>query len=159
MRDYPLTIRHVSGRTIDVLYNAVVYRNEAGEVQGVFAAARDVTERKRAEEQVKQAAEALEAERRRFHEVLDMLPAYVVLLTADYHVPFANRFFEERFGKSRAAGAATSICSDATSPARPARAFKVLKTQEPHRWEWAGPDGRNYVHFRLPLYRRRRHAI
>ncbi len=46
VRDYPLTIRHASGRTIDVLYNAVVYRNEAGAVQGVFAAARDVTEQK-----------------------------------------------------------------------------------------------------------------
>ena len=29
-----------------------------------------------------------------------MLPAYVVLLSPDYHVPFANRFFEERFGES-----------------------------------------------------------
>ena len=47
--DYPLTIRHASGRTTDVLYNATVYRNEAGEVQGVFAAARDITERQRAE--------------------------------------------------------------------------------------------------------------
>ncbi len=43
--DYPLTIRSVSGCCTDVLYNATVYRNEAGEVQGVFAAARDVTER------------------------------------------------------------------------------------------------------------------
>jgi len=50
VRDYPLTIRHVEGRTTDVLYNAAVYRNEAGQVQGVFAAARDVTERKRLEE-------------------------------------------------------------------------------------------------------------
>jgi PAS domain S-box-containing protein len=48
--NYPLTLRHASGRTIDVLYNATVYRNEAGEVQGVFAAARDITERKRLEE-------------------------------------------------------------------------------------------------------------
>jgi PAS domain S-box-containing protein len=47
--DYPLTIRHRSGRTTDVLYNATIYRNEAGEVQGVFAAARDVTERKETE--------------------------------------------------------------------------------------------------------------
>ena len=43
VNDYPLTIRHTSGRTTDVLYNATVYRNEAGEVQGVFAAARDIT--------------------------------------------------------------------------------------------------------------------
>lgn len=49
VRDYPLTIRHASGRTIDVLYNAVVYHDEAGRVLGVFAAARDVTEHKRIE--------------------------------------------------------------------------------------------------------------
>ena len=49
VRDYPLTLRHASGRTTDVLYNATVYRNEAGAVQGVFAAARDVTERNRME--------------------------------------------------------------------------------------------------------------
>ncbi len=49
VRDYPLTIRHASGRTTDVLYNATVYRNEAGTVQGVFAAARDITERTEAE--------------------------------------------------------------------------------------------------------------
>jgi PAS domain S-box-containing protein len=50
VRDYPLTIRHRSLREIDVLYNAAVYRNDAGELQGVFAAARDITERKRAED-------------------------------------------------------------------------------------------------------------
>jgi PAS domain S-box-containing protein len=49
VKDYPLTIRHVSGHTTDVLYNATVYRNEAGVVQGVFAAARDITERRAAE--------------------------------------------------------------------------------------------------------------
>lgn len=54
--DYPLTIRHVSGRTMDVLYNATVYRNQAGEVQGVFAAARDVTERKRMEQELRAAS-------------------------------------------------------------------------------------------------------
>jgi PAS domain S-box-containing protein len=43
LRDYPLTVRHASGATTDVLYNAVVYRNVAGEAQGVFAAARDIT--------------------------------------------------------------------------------------------------------------------
>ncbi len=45
--DYPLTIRHESGKVIDVLYNASVYRDAGGNVLGVFAAARDVTESKR----------------------------------------------------------------------------------------------------------------
>lgn len=43
VRDYPLTIRGVSGRLTEVLYNAAVYRDDKGRVAGVFAAARDVT--------------------------------------------------------------------------------------------------------------------
>jgi len=39
--NYPLAIRHVSGKITDVLYNANVYYNENNEVAGVFAAARD----------------------------------------------------------------------------------------------------------------------
>ncbi len=53
VRDYPLTLRHISGRTIDVIYNATVYNDEQGKMLGVFAAARDITERKRAEEDLK----------------------------------------------------------------------------------------------------------
>jgi len=47
--DYPLTIRHRDGRLTDVLYNASLYKDASGTVLGVFAAARDITERKRAE--------------------------------------------------------------------------------------------------------------
>ncbi|MCZ7362124.1 MAG: PAS domain S-box protein [Candidatus Methanoperedens sp.] len=60
VKDYPLAIRHSSGRVTEVLYNASVYKNEAGEVQGVFAAARDITELKRAEEQLRKAHQELE---------------------------------------------------------------------------------------------------
>ena len=41
--DYPLTIRARDGKLTDVLYNATVYRDESGKVQGVFAAARDIS--------------------------------------------------------------------------------------------------------------------
>ena len=213
VRDYPLELRHRDGRVISVLYNASVYRDEEGRVMGVFAAARDITERQRAAEQAsrlaaivessedailsktlegvitswnsgaeriygytaeevigrsisiltdpgqpeetpellarvgqgesvnnyetvrrrkdgtvmavslalspirdasgrivgastiarditerKRAEEAVRAERRRFNEVLDVLPALVALLSPDYQVPFANRYFLERFG-------------------------------------------------------------
>ena len=47
--DYPLTIRRRDGVLTDVLYNASVYRDMSGNVLGVFAAARDVTARRRAE--------------------------------------------------------------------------------------------------------------
>jgi len=45
--DYALTIRHRDAMLTDVLYNASVYRDSGGSVLGVFAAARDVTERNR----------------------------------------------------------------------------------------------------------------
>jgi PAS domain S-box-containing protein len=56
--DYPLTIRHVDGRLLDVLYNASVYRDENGNVLGVFAAARDVTAQKQASQYARSLIEA-----------------------------------------------------------------------------------------------------
>jgi|GEM_PF-858382 len=50
VKDYELEIRRRDGHIMPVLYNAAVYRDEAGNVVGVFAAARDITERRRAEE-------------------------------------------------------------------------------------------------------------
>jgi len=60
VQDYPLAIRSTAGDVTDVLYNASVFRNEAQEIAGVFAAARDVTERKRAEEEVRRLNQELE---------------------------------------------------------------------------------------------------
>ncbi len=54
--DYPLAIRHVSGHVTEVLYNANVYRDDHGMVLGVFAAARDVTERNKAESLIQAAS-------------------------------------------------------------------------------------------------------
>ena len=57
VRDYPLAIRHKSGRITDVLYNATLFKNERNEIQGVFAAARDITERKQAQRQLQEHAQ------------------------------------------------------------------------------------------------------
>jgi len=58
--DYPLTIRHSSGKLTDVLYNACIFRDEQGKILGVFAAARDITERKKAEQEIKRKNDELE---------------------------------------------------------------------------------------------------
>jgi PAS domain S-box-containing protein len=50
VKDYPLTIQHKSSRLTHVSYNASVYKDIEGKVIGVFAAARDITEIKKAEE-------------------------------------------------------------------------------------------------------------
>ena len=81
-------------------------------------------------------AEAVHVERERFHDVLDMLPAYLVLLSPDYHVPFANRFFEERFGKSNGKRCYEYLFKR-TEPCENCETYKVLKTG--HRTIGNGP--------------------
>lgn len=61
VRDYQLEIRHKHGHITPVLYNASIYRDENGRVTGVFAAARDITELKKAEEKIKALANAVES--------------------------------------------------------------------------------------------------
>ncbi len=63
VRDYPLAIHHVSGRIIDVLYNASVYKDDKGNVVGVFAAARDVTHQKLLDQQLWEKNTELESAR------------------------------------------------------------------------------------------------
>jgi PAS domain S-box-containing protein len=58
--DYPLTLRSKDGHLTDVLYNATLYRDSRGEVEGIFAAARDITERKRFELELKEQRDHLE---------------------------------------------------------------------------------------------------
>ncbi|MCM0083292.1 PAS domain S-box protein [Geomonas sp. Red32] len=58
--DYALTIRHRDGSLVDVIFNASVYRDANGTVQGVFAAARDVTQRKRIDQELKELNRTLE---------------------------------------------------------------------------------------------------
>lgn len=60
VRDYPLVIRDASGKLTELLCNASIFRNDQGEVQGVLAAARDVTEVKKIETQLRTLNEDLE---------------------------------------------------------------------------------------------------
>ncbi|KAF5418705.1 MAG: PAS domain-containing protein [Candidatus Methanocomedens sp.] len=49
VRDYELVMKARDGTETTVAYNASVYKDQAGMVVGAFAAARDITERKKAE--------------------------------------------------------------------------------------------------------------
>jgi PAS domain S-box-containing protein len=60
IKDYPLSMKHRNGRVTPVLYNAAVYNDEKGKAAGVFAAARDITGLKKAENEVKKTHEHLE---------------------------------------------------------------------------------------------------
>ncbi len=59
--DYPLTIKSKEGKLTDVLYNASVYKDDKGNVLGVFAAARDYTSAKKATEGAAVATKEMES--------------------------------------------------------------------------------------------------
>jgi PAS domain S-box-containing protein len=117
--------------------------DDAGEVEYLVFSLEDVTKRRRADE-------AIKGERQRFYDVLEMLPAYLVLLTPDYHVPFANCFFRERFGESNGRRCFEYLFGR-SEPCEICETYTVLKTMAPHHWEWTGPDGHNYDVFDFPF--------
>jgi PAS domain S-box-containing protein len=121
----------------------------------------DISERKQMQDKLEEYAKNLEGlveertkqvteERQRMYNVLETLPAYVVLLDKDYNVPFANKVFRERFGESHG-----RHCYDflfkRDSPCENCETYKVLKTNKPHRWEWTGPDKRDYDIYDFPF--------
>ena len=60
MKNYELAIRHKNGWLTPVIYNASLYRDDSGKVIGIFAAASDITDRKRAEEELIRSNEDLQ---------------------------------------------------------------------------------------------------
>lgn len=110
----------------------------------------EIEERKRVESQLVIQTRAVEAQRQRFNDVLEILPVYTILLTADYHVSFANRYFRERFGEDHGRYCYEYLFG-LSKPCENCDTFKVLQTESPHRWEWTGPDGRNYDVFDYPF--------
>ncbi|MBI2302376.1 MAG: GAF domain-containing protein [Armatimonadetes bacterium] len=92
---------------------------------------------------LRRAEAAVRDERQRFHEALDQLPAYLVLLAPDHHVPFANRYFEERYGRSNGKRCYEYLFGR-TEPCEVCETYKVLETNAPLDWFWTGPDGREY---------------
>jgi PAS domain S-box-containing protein len=149
------------GRSVVVEAHVILLRNDAGKPMGYVSVDRDISERRKMEAALRKANEELEEkvqkqtsevskERQRLYNVLETLPAYVVLLDEDYCVPFANRVFKERFGESHG-----KRCYDflfnRNSPCENCETYKVMKTNGPHRWEWTGPDGRDYDIYDFPF--------
>ena len=85
--DYPLTIRQADGRLTEVLYNASVYKDARGKVLGVFAAARDITKHKKAEE--------------KFGALLEAAPDAIVIVNKQGQIVLVNAQTEKLFGYGR----------------------------------------------------------
>ncbi len=90
------------------------------------------------------------SERKQLYDVLGTLPVYVILLSPDYRIPYANTFFRERFGESGGKRCFEYLFGR-SKPCEICHTFKVLETNAPLEWEWTGPDGRNYSIYDFPF--------
>ncbi len=79
VRDYALDLRHRDGEVVPVLYNASLFRDEEGRVKGVFAAARDITELKHAENEIRYLKNYLA-------NIIDSMPSMLVGMDRDENV-------------------------------------------------------------------------
>jgi PAS domain S-box-containing protein len=144
------TRQRKDGTLIPVSFSLAPLSDSKGKVLGVVTVIADITERKRAEEVLRQSeaqrrvAEAVESERRRLYDVMETLPAMICLLTPDYHVAFANRSFREKFGESGGRHC-YEYCFGRAEPCDFCETYKVLETGEPHHWEVTVPDDSSVI--------------
>lgn len=104
---------------------------------------RDIATRKQMEARLK-------AERQRFCNVLEMLPVYLILLTRDYRIAFANRLFRERYGVSFEKRCYEFLFAR-DEPCEDCRAFEVYDGKDEIEWEWTGPDGAIWAVYDFPF--------
>ncbi|NYB52613.1 MAG: PAS domain S-box protein [Methanobacteriaceae archaeon] len=88
VRDYPLWIQHKDGHTTPVIYNASVYHDENGEVLGVFAAARDITQLKKAEKQLSDSQSQLNS-------IMEGTPIPKFVIDKHHRIIYWNKALEE----------------------------------------------------------------
>ncbi|HOJ96556.1 MAG TPA: PAS domain S-box protein [Methanospirillum sp.] len=119
VRDYPLEIVHKDGRKTPVLYNATVYRDKQGNVQGVFAAARDITEIIKFQ---KKLADSYEYTRNLIEANLDPL----VTIGPDGKIQDVNHATEVVTGYSREKLIGTDFCSYFSDPKKAREGYEKV---------------------------------
>lgn len=151
---------------LNLLQDAMTAREQAERAEAALRTAHDELEervRQRTvelaqtveslEEEVRQrvrAEKTVEAERQRFEIVLEMMPAYALLLRPDYTVAYANQTFRKWFGDDNGRKC-YEFLFDRTEPCENCETYTVLKTGQSHSWEWIGPNGHNYDIYDYPF--------
>jgi PAS domain S-box-containing protein len=127
----------ISGVSISVVME-LYHRNR--ERLAAYQTEAAVLQERRKVDQERALAESMRAERQRFLEVLETLPAMISLLTPDHKIAFANRSFRERFGSCQGLHC-HETCFGRTEPCEFCESYTVLNTGQPHHWEMIFEDG------------------
>jgi len=134
-----LELEHIckDGSTVWVEINVSFIRDTDGQPIGILGVSRDITERRQTEGMLK-------AERQRLHDILEIMPMMVCLLTPDYHVAFANRAFRDEFGESHGRYC-YEYCFGKKEPCDFCQTYNVLKTAKPHHWQITTTDNAKVI--------------
>lgn len=154
---YEMKFCRKDGSTVWSLVSSTKLLDAQGKYIGNMSIHSDITQRKKAEDELKRKSEELEKrnqkainERQRLYNLLDTLPAMIILLTPDYHVAFANLRFRKRFGDPGGRHC-YEYYFGFTQPCEFCESHKVLETGKPHHWEVRGPNGSVYDAYNLPF--------
>jgi PAS domain S-box-containing protein len=142
-RDLECSLLTKDHQEVPVLINASLITDPQARPLGVIWAIRDITA-------LRQAEQALEAERRRLLSLLEELPAYVNLKAPDYSIKFANRFFRERFGDPKGRPC-YQVMHGRNTPCEDCQVMQVLDTHEPREREWTHGGERSYHTYDYPF--------
>lgn len=123
-------------------------KDEHGKIIGASLVAREMTTGEM--EGRSRSGEASLSGHRRFQDMVDQLPYYIILLTTDHHILFANRAFVEKFGEPGDKHCYEQLFNY-SQPCEGCRSFDVLSTNSPVAWEWTGPNGRVYDVYDFPF--------
>jgi len=93
VKDYELVMTARDGTETIVSYNASVYRDQKGPVAGAFAAARDITERKRTEKAVLESVE-------KFKAISSSAKDAIIMMDDEGNISYWNEAAERIFGYS-----------------------------------------------------------
>lgn len=118
--------------------------------EGISVLFSDISDRKEAEEALRQSEKELGMERQRLYDVLETLPVNICLLTADFDIPFTNRAFREKYGEPNGRTCYDYICS-LDKPCENCGAIGVFETRQPHHCYFSGPDGSTAEIYHLPF--------
>ena len=102
-------------------------------------------------EENKQFKNELENERKRFFSVLDQMPAYIYIKAPDFSIRFANKYFEEQFGKIK-----NRLCYEIlhgrSEPCESCPTLRVFQTKESESFERQATDGKIYQVYDYPFF-------
>ncbi|MBC7858138.1 MAG: PAS domain S-box protein, partial [Burkholderiaceae bacterium] len=110
VRDQLLTVRDAAGGLTEVLFNATVYRNALGQVEGIVAAARDFTE-------IRRAQQTLVRQHALLSKITETGPIGIVVCDLGGRVTFANAEADKLLAgphgtRAQLSGAASAAITD-----------------------------------------------